>query len=77
MNSVLLAREERVTMQIDEFYREVHQLVDRVNVCRYELYDDFRDPLRYRPVVYPPRVYEMVRKLKEQNDGNRPGSREQ
>lgn len=74
MNSILLAREERHTMPLDAFYFAVTGVIDKANPRSRITCADLRTPLGLGLRIYPLRVYETIRKLKEQNDGNRASS---
>jgi hypothetical protein len=66
MKPVVLIREENITLPLDDFYRAVETVVDQANPRTHMSHDFSRDPLRFGLTLYPPRVYEKIRELKEQ-----------
>lgn len=74
MNSVLLTQLEEITVPPDDFYFAVRSLIDNANPRAHLSRPYGRNPLALGLMIYPLRVYETIRKLKEQNDGNRASS---
>jgi hypothetical protein len=73
-NSVRVIREENFVLPLDDFYGAVHIIIDEASPLTHMSCDYLSDPMAFGLVVYPPRVYETIRKLKEQNYGNRASS---
>lgn len=71
---VVLIREENVVLPLDDFYGAVHIIIDQASPRSYMSADFVADPMAFGLVIYPPRVYETIRKLKEQSHADRSDS---
>ena len=78
MKPVVLIEQENVTIPLDQFHAELDAAINdaqRIWCPRGLNCDWLGDAMAFGLTVYPPAVYEKIRQLKEQSDGNRPSSR--
>jgi hypothetical protein len=72
---VLLITSQDVELHQQDFYRALDTIINRASPPAHMSADFMGDPLTFGLVLYLPRVYETIRKLKEQNDATSSDSR--
>ncbi len=66
-----IVQQEEVTLSVDEFYDHMKALINYNQPPTHMSADNVGLVMGMGLVVYPPRVYETIRKLKEANNGDR------
>ena len=69
MDGVKVIREEQVTLPLDAFYFAVHAMIDDANPRPHLSADYVGDPLGFGLTLFPLKVYEKMRELKEASHG--------
>lgn len=69
MKPILVIQQRHVELPIDDFYRALHTVIDRASPPSHMSADFRGNPLAFGLVVHPPKVYEVIRNLKKQQEG--------
>jgi hypothetical protein len=68
MKSVLIQQEQNFGFSLDTFYRVVKNTIDQANPYCHMSCDFLSDPLAFGIFVFPVKVYETIRSLRNGND---------
>lgn len=81
MKPVLLIQQQHIELSSEDFYRAMDVAIDRASPPAHMSADFLGDRLAFGMVVYPPKVYAVIRQLKEEqarkDKDHDSGSREQ